>query len=85
MFFHYLKFLDLQRKDKKWIGYTHLFVELWILVEELEGLTDAVIHLPQAGQRRLSLSRSLQDILDDNQFMCRMSLIEWMRSSRASE
>jgi hypothetical protein len=54
----------------------HLFVELWILVEELEGLTDAVIHVPQAGQRRLSLSRGLQDILvDDNQFICRMSLI----------
>ncbi len=45
---------------------THLFVELWILVEELEGLTDAVIHVPKAGQRRLSLSCGLQDILDDN-------------------
>jgi hypothetical protein len=53
----------------------HLFVQLRILVEELEGLTDAVIYLPQAGQRRLSLSRGLQDILDDNQFIFRMSLV----------
>ncbi len=81
--FFILKFLNLLEKAKiGWLPSTHLFVELWILVEELECLTDAVIHLPQAGQRRLSLSRGLQDILDDNHFICRMSLVKRMRSDR---